>query len=101
MWTQLVAYRRHTYHTGEPITLMAGQKVLVDNPTHGKLEAHWTGPWTIIQQDGTSVKIMMGTKEQVVHVNCVRPLLQKDTSISERAGKWTPPLFQQMDSGNG
>ena len=89
------------YHSGEPITLMAGQRVLVDNPTHGKLDAHWTGPWTVIQQDGTSVRIRMGTKEQVVHVNRVRPLLQKDTSVSEEPGNWTPPLFQHVDSGNG
>ena len=89
------------YHSGEPITLMAGQRVLVDNPTRGKLDAHWTGPWTVIQQDGTSVRIRMGTKEQVVHVNRVRPLLQKDTSVSEEPGNWTPPLFQHVDSGNG
>ena len=60
--------------------------------------AHWTGPWTIIQQDGTSVNIRMGTKEQV---NRVCPLLQKDTSVSEGSGNWTPPLFQHVDSGNG
>ena len=89
------------YRSGEPITLMAGQRVLVDNLTCGKLDAHWTGPWTVIQQDGTSVRIRMGTKEQVVHVNRVRPLLQKDTSVSEGPGNWTPPLFQHVDSGNG
>ena len=69
-----------TYRSGESITLSANQKVLVDNPTCGKLDAHWTGPWTVIQQDGTSVKIKMGAKKQVVHVNHVHPLLQKDTS---------------------
>ena len=89
------------YRSGEPITLMAGQRVLVDNPTRGKLDVHWTGPWTAIQQDDTSVKIRMAAKEQVVHVNHVCPLLQKDTSESERAGNWTLPLFQHVDSGNG
>ena len=89
-----------TYYSGEPITLMAGQKVLVDNPTHGKLDAHWTGPWTVIQQDGTSVRIRMGNKEQVVHVNRVHPLLQKDTSVLEGAGNWTSLLFQHVDSDN-
>ena len=33
-----------TYHSGESITLMADQKMLADNPTCGKLDAHWTGP---------------------------------------------------------
>ena len=89
------------YHSGERITLMAGQRVLVDNPTCGKLDAHWTGPWTVIQQGDTSVRIRMRTKEQVVHVNRVCPLVQKDTSASQGPGNWTPPLFQHVDSGNG
>ena len=75
----LACHLQKTYHSGESITLSAVHKVLVDNPTHGKLNAHWTGPWTVIQQDSTSVKIRMGAKEQVIHVNCVCPLLQKDT----------------------
>ena len=40
----------------------------------------------------------MGTKEQIVHINHVRPLLQKDTS-EEGSQTWTPPLFQHMESG--
>ena len=54
---------------------------------------------TIVAYAGLRVK--MGTKEQVVHVNRVLPLLQKDTSVSEGPGNWTPPLFQHVDSGNG
>ena len=72
---------QETHHSGETVTLTAGQKVLIDNPTHGKLDARWTGPWIVIQQkDATSVKVKMGTDEQVVHINRVCPLLQKDTS---------------------
>lgn len=40
---------QETYHSGEAIMLTLGQKVLVDNPTHGKLDARWTGPWVVIQ----------------------------------------------------
>ena len=36
------AHLQGTYHNSETITLTAGQQVLVDNPTHGKLDAHWT-----------------------------------------------------------
>ena len=72
--------------------------MLVDNPTHGKLDAHWTGSWTVIQQDGTSVKIKMETKEQVVHVNCIRPLLLKDTS-EPGFQNWIPPMLEHVDSG--
>ena len=94
------AYRlQKTYRSSESITLSAGQKVLVDNPTRGKLDAHWTGLWTVIQQDSTSVKIKMGAKEQVVHVNLIRPLLQKDTS-EPRFQNWTPPLFEHVHSGD-
>lgn len=39
----------------------------------------------------------MGVKEQVVHINCVRPLLQKDTSL-KGALTWAPPLFQHAES---
>ena len=93
-----VAHLRETYHSGESITLTVGQKVLVDNPTRGELDAHWTGPWIVIRQDATSVKVKMGTKEQVVHINRIRPLLQKDT-LEEGPHNWTPPLFQNLESG--
>ena len=89
---------QETYGSGETVTLTPGQKVLIDNPTRGKLDAHWTGPWIVIQQNTTTVKVRMGTKEQVVHINRVRPLLQEDTS-GEESQTWTPPLFQHMESG--
>ena len=90
-----------TYHSGKSITLMAGQKMLADNPTSGKLDTHWTSPQTVIQLDGTSIKIRMRAKEQVLHINCIHPLLQKDTSESETAGNWTPLSFQHVDSSDG
>ena len=91
------AHLQETYHNGETITLTAGQQGLVDNPTRGKLDAHWTGPWIVIKQDATSVKVKMGTKEQVVHINRIRPLLQKDT-LEEGHYNWAPPLFQNLES---
>ena len=57
------AHLQETYRSGETITLNAGQQVLVDNPTRGKLDAHWTGPWIVIKQDATSMKVKMGTRE--------------------------------------
>ena len=35
----------------------------------------------------------MGMKEQVVHINCVLPLLQKDTS-EQGPLTWSPPLLE-------
>ena len=91
------AHLQETYHNGETITLTAGQQVLVDNPTRGKLDAHWTGPWIVIKQEATSVKVKMGTKEQVVHINRIHPLLQKNT-LEEGHYNWITPLFQNLES---
>jgi len=38
----------------------------------------------------------MGTREQVVHMNRIRPLLLEDTSSQETL-TWEPPLFTQDD----
>ena len=35
--------QQKNYHSGEPATLIAGQEILVDNPTHGKLDPRWLG----------------------------------------------------------
>ena len=32
----------------ESMKLQVGQEVLLDNPTKGKLDQHWTGPWIVI-----------------------------------------------------
>ena len=57
-------------------TLEVGQQVLLDNPTKGKLDPRWTGPWTVRALRGPStVQLRMGTMERAVHINRVRPLL--------------------------
>ena len=86
--------QQKNYRRGEPTTLIAGQEVLLHNPTRGKLDPRWTGPWTVIWQDATSVKVQMGGEEQIVHN---RPLLQEDTA-AKRSQIWTPPLFQHLES---
>ena len=55
------------YHCQGTTRLLLGQKVLMSNPTR---DLHWTGPWVVIRQlDNTSVKVRMGTREQVIHIN--------------------------------
>ena len=90
----LACCQQKKYHSGEPTILVVGQKVLVDNPTRGKLDPRWTGPWTLVWQDATS---KMGGKEQIAHINHVHPLLQEDTVV-KRSQMWTPPLFQHCES---
>ena len=36
--------QQHYYHGKAPPKLKDGQKVLLDNPTKGKLDPRWTGP---------------------------------------------------------
>ena len=92
------AQQQKSYHSGEEIRLAEGQKVLVSNPTRGKLDARWTGPWTVLKQiDATCVKVKMGSREQVIHMNRIRPLLMKDTSTTETL-TWEPPLFTHTES---
>ena len=88
--------QKNPYHsgTGTTASLVEG---LVNNPTRNKLEPHWTGPW-IVQKivDITGVRVKMGTREQVVHINRIRPLLQEDSSAKE-GQFWSPPLFTHTD----
>ena len=85
--------QQHYYHGKSPPKLKEGQRVLLDNPTKGKLDPCWTGPWIVIQhKDPTTVLLKMGSRKQTVHINRVRPLLEenKETNISPQ---WSPPLF--------
>ena len=45
----------------------------------------------------TTLRLKKGEKEQVVHINRVRHLLEEDTENTEIAG-WSPPLFQEDPS---
>ena len=50
--------------------------------------------------DATSVRVKKDAREQVVHINRIRPLLQEDFSIEE-CQTWSPPLFTHTDSTEG
>ena len=53
--------------------------MLLDNPTKGKLDPRWTGPWVVFQcNDPTTVRLKMGTRRQTVHINREHPLLEED-----------------------
>ena len=81
------------YRSEEATKLTAGQKVLVTNPVRGKLDPQWTGPWIVVKRiDATNVKIKIGTREQVIHINRIRSLLKKDMTVGKPL-TWAPPLF--------
>jgi len=45
------------YHSQGAARLSVGQKVLTSNPTRGKLDPQWTGPWVVIRQlDNTNLR---------------------------------------------
>ena len=93
------AGRQQHFHTStKPPHLRQGQTVLLNNPTKGKLDPRWTGPWVVQQyENSTTLRLKKGEKEQVVHINRVRPLLEEDTENTEVAG-WSPPLFHEDSS---
>ena len=82
-------------------SISVGQKVLLNNPTKGKLGLRWTGPWKVTALKGpTTIVLKIGCTERVVHANRVRPLL-----IDEDAGAdhgvltdWSPPLFHYNEN---
>ena len=65
------ATRQKEFYKGrEPATLSAGQQVLLDDPTRGKLDPRWTGPWDVEEvREPSTVKIKMGSSTRVVHIN--------------------------------
>ena len=72
--------------------------MLLTNPTGGKLDPRWTGPWTITQLMGpTTVTVQMGKALRTVHVNRLCPLLEPpETPLSGSSvlsADWCPPLF--------
>ena len=68
--------------------------MLLSNATRGKLDPWWTGPWVVLECHGpTTLRIQKDGKEQVVHVNRVRPFLEEDMNPL-LSSTLNPPLFQ-------
>ena len=77
-------------------SISAGQKVLLNNPTKGKLGIRWMGPWKVTALKGpTTIVLKMGCTERVVHANRVRPLLIDEDAGADHGVQtdWSPPLF--------
>ena len=71
--------QQHYYKGSSCPQLKEGQKVLLSHATKGKLNPWWTGPWVVQKYHGpTTLRIKKDNKEQVVHINCVRPFLEED-----------------------
>ena len=84
-----------SYRGNEPVRLQVGQEVLLDNPTKGKLDPCWIGPWTVRELKGPlNIRIEMNNKERIIHVNRLRPLLRPDLTSDHSGGQWSPPLFE-------
>ena len=78
--------------------LQIGQRVLLGNPARGKLDTHWTEPWTVVNlRKPSTVLLKVGTAIKRMHLNRVRPLLPElaDNRDQVVPGDWTPPLFQE------
>jgi len=76
-----------------------GQRVFLDDPTRGKLDPRWSGPWEIISVKGPlTLELRVGSSKRVVHVNRVRPLLTGDVDNSAPRESSSPPPFTYYDS---
>ena len=53
-----------SYNGTKPPQLNQGPRVLLSNPTKGKLDPRWTGPWVVEQYDNsTTVKLRKDNKK--------------------------------------
>ena len=43
---------KQSYRGNKPLKLQVGQEVLLNNPTKGKLDPRWTGPWIVREWKG-------------------------------------------------
>ena len=58
------ARQQLNHRSKEPVKLQVGQEVLLDNPTEGKLDPCWTGPWTVKELKGPlNVRVEINSKE--------------------------------------
>ena len=71
------ASKEHFYNSSQLPQFKKGQKVLLNNPMKEKLDSRWTGPRVVQHQDNTTLRITKGSREQIVYVNWVTPLLEK------------------------
>ena len=89
------------YNSQEPVKLSVGQQVLLDDPTKGKLDPRWTGPWEVEEfKEPSTVKIRKGTSTRVVHINRTRPLLQGEVDDTSVPKAWNPPNFHDVDGSD-
>ena len=77
-----------------PVPLACGQQVLPDNPSAGKLDSCWSGPWTVKELRGpSSLLLLKGGSEKLVHRNRMRPLLTNNSEGPGVTSGWSPPMF--------
>ena len=85
----------------EPGKLSVEQQVLLNDPTKGKLDPRWTGPWLVEEiKEPSTVKIRMGNSTRVVHINRIRALLQGKVDDTPVDRAWNPPYFHHSDGSN-
>ena len=85
--TKSAETQQSSYTGQKKVTFAVGQRVSLDNPTRGKLDPHWTGPWNIISIKGPlTLELQMRSTKLIVHVNRVRPMLLVKLTI--------PPLVR-------
>ena len=97
MWEMVEAnmtesVEREMNHPGQNITApVVGQKVLLDDPSRGKLDPHRTRPWEVTGVKGPlTLELQMGSAKRIAHVNRVTPLLIGDADRFSSLSRWSP-----------
>ena len=94
--------KQKDYYKGrEPVKLRPGQQVLLEDPTRGKLDPRWTGPWEVEEfREPSTVKIKRGNSTRVVHINRTRLLLQGEIDEAPLSKTWNPPCFNYSEDSS-
>ena len=67
---QSIERQQQLYTSAKPPHLQQGQKILLNNPTKGKLDPRQNGSWVVQRyENSTTLRLKKGEKEQVVHIN--------------------------------
>ena len=97
---QASSHQKHYFdqHT-QPRTFQVGDSVWLSIPTAGKLEPKWEGEWVIQSvQSPVTYTINDGKRTKTVHINRLRPRLQRSTLLVDQSPHhtWEPPSVEHI-----
>ena len=97
---QASSHQKHYFdQRTQPRTFQVGDSVWLSIPTAGKLEPKWEGEWVIQSvQSPVTYTINDGKRTKTVHINRLRPRLQRSTLLVDQSPHhtWEPPSVEHI-----